>query len=309
MGARQPAGGTRTAPDWTRISVLLYGPRKVGKTTVAGQASRPYFFDCEDRLSGIVGDYAYTPTIQQVTAALDWIEGFVVPGADGRPAFVADFPYRTVVWDGLDRVYGAAYEDAGGNRLFKQGTNVALYREKPDKNPATKDPRAAHGVAAEHVARAIHRFHRLPCITIITAHARTYPGEVVVDQHNKEVWEDGQKKRRLYTVPDLAPKVLQLVEDTVDVEAYAYRDVDSGARVFIVDEVNRRDRFISAFDSTGVIGTIPNPRERGSNQPARIPSGPRPLAWASFIEPLRQQHAAVAAAREKSPALETTRDH
>ncbi len=282
-------GGTRTKPDWRRLTLLLHGPRKVGKSSCAAQAPQPLFFDAENRLNGIPGPYLTTPTIQQLVSALTMIEGQLVTGADGRLAFGKDYPYRTFIWDGLDRLYRQAYEDAANHRLFQ-----AALPFKPNeewKNPATKNPQAAHAVALEHVASAVARFHRLPGVKIITAHSRTYGGETLRDANGKTIYEDGQPQRRQITVPDLAPKVLQLVEDTVDVSAYCYFELETNRRVCVCSQTNTAARFISAFDSTGVLG---EKVERNGRRAVVV----HPLAWESLAAPLRALMASAEAQKE-----------
>lgn len=272
--------------DWSRISIGLYGVRKVGKTTCAASARAPFIFDCEDRAKGMAlppEAKPYTPTLMAVERVIHAMETILLKDAYGRPRFPADFPYRTLILDGFDPIYHKTLEDVVNGVVIPIGRKF-----EADRNPAKTNILAAHQFAADLVARVLYRFLALPAVHVITMHERTTDGDVIKGRDGKPVWDrdKGAPARRRLTTPDLAPKILQLLEDRLDVLAYCYREVGSGARLMTTAETNTPERYISAFDSTGVIGFVPD--SRSSRSPRLLPA-PVVLDWdASIVGPLRR---------------------
>jgi hypothetical protein len=120
-------------PDWRGITIGLYGPPDVGKSTAAlgntalriQGAPRPLVLSCEDNLDAFTGVQTIRCNgAKGFTLAVDWVYTHTMPDPQtGRPMLRKGAPFSSLVCDGYGFLYGEAVEQAGNNEIWRAGFN------------------------------------------------------------------------------------------------------------------------------------------------------------------------------------------
>jgi hypothetical protein len=187
MSAYQPQIRTqaaqRRASEFPARSFFLYGEPKVGKTTTAASFPRPLILNVrsENGAAEITGDLVDIETPGELSDITAWLTSD--PQKVNRG-------YRTVVLDGISTL----------------AVDVMV-------RTANRDTRRAAKEATAILRPALHEFLSLPCIRIITGHAR---------RDEEEIDVNGRKIIKISVYPDLPPRLRLFVEGRVDAIGYCY---------------------------------------------------------------------------------------
>lgn len=140
------------------IITLIYGDKKVGKSTFAAQFPSPLFLDCEDGLRTVQNGTGKRPDHIPVGS---WNEILAITSE-----LEQDLQgYRTIVIDGL-------------NELWSYLVKYMLEKYRVEH---TNDGALAYGKGKAMMAREFRhwfqRLRRLPCAVVLTAHDKVLPFE------------------------------------------------------------------------------------------------------------------------------------
>lgn len=179
---RVQAPGPRS--EFPDRSFFLYGDPKVGKTTTLAQFPKVLILSVlsENGTSEIAGEVSDIGSVEALKQVVDWL------AADRNGECRG---YRAVGLDGLSTLI----------------MDIVVKQKTRDTRKAVKDASAI-------VLPALHSFLALPCIRVITGHARR-DTEEYMDAENKR-----QTKVSVY--PDLPPRIRLFVESRVDAFGYCY---------------------------------------------------------------------------------------
>lgn len=200
--------------EFPRRSFLLYGQPKVGKTTTAAQFPKPLILNTltENGVTEIAGDVADIAAPDDLLEIVRWL------AADPEHATRG---YQTVVLDGLSTFCIEAVVRVG-----------------------SKDTRRSVKDATAELRPALHAFLSLPCIRVLTGHAR---------QEEEEIILNGRPAIKISVYPDLPPRLRLFVEGRVDAVGYCFASNGKSQVWWLpLDTETPRPRSIAAGNRLGL---------------------------------------------------------
>jgi hypothetical protein len=155
-----------------RLKIFIYGPAKVGKTTLATQFPKPYFIDCE---KGAEND-EYVRLMKDSDAGYLFLNDYDDLYKELTSLLVESHTYRTLVIDPLTVIYNDLL-DKSAQTLKRQtrdgdatGMEFGRHKIEPDRK----------------IKRLLNLINRLDMNVIITSHSKTKWTKI-----GKELVEDG----------------------------------------------------------------------------------------------------------------------
>ena len=195
----------KKVPSLSELIIVVYGEKKVGKSTFASRFPNPLFLDCEDALRSVVTPDGKRPAQVQINSwsgdeygLVEWTRFLGTP--EGK-----SLGYKTIIVDGLNEAYF----------LLRQEI-LAKHRVK-DENEGD----LAYGKGGRLIRDAFRLwFHELRKLThhgygiVLTAHEKTVDFENNGVSYNKKVpLVDGSKDERAWDA----------IKPAVDAIFYAYK--------------------------------------------------------------------------------------
>jgi hypothetical protein len=206
----------KTAIDWSRANLTIYGPAGTGKSSLASQAPGALIIDAENGCEAFTGSFISLSCWADFEETLALLEG--------------KHPYETAILDGQDALYKLACIAVGKQR----------------------DPRRVHALAMEKFEPAMWRWRRLKLLRVTTGHGKTERSERERAKRNEQT---GQTWKERYTFVEtgfnLSPRADQLISEISDVVAYMYSKL--GRRLLLTSPVDTEERLIFAKDRTGLL--------------------------------------------------------
>ncbi len=200
------------AVEFPRRSFLLYGEPKVGKTSTAAQFPKPLILNVlsENGALDVAGDVTDVGTGADLREVVRWLNtdrtlhGYQTVVLDGISAFCVDAVVR------------------GGSRDARKSTKAATDELRP----------------------ALHEFLSLPCIRVLTGHAR---------RDEEEIEVNGKTVVKVSIYPDLPPRLRLFVEGRVDAIGYCFpANGKSQAWWLPMDTEGQRPRAVAAGNRLGL---------------------------------------------------------
>ena len=181
------------------IITLIYGDKKVGKSTMASQFPAPIFLDCEDGLRTVQGSTGKRPDHVTINGWTDILDVTTELEQDLRG-------YETVVVDGL-------------NEAWAYLTSYMLKRYKVEH---TNDGVLAYGKGKGMMQREFRhwfqRLRKLDCAIVLTAHDKVLPFE-----HNGVAYD----KRVPYVDDSKMAEAWDTIKPAINMILYAAKIADT----------------------------------------------------------------------------------
>jgi hypothetical protein len=169
--------------EFPRSSFYLYGEPKVGKTTCAAQFPTPLILNVasENGVTEIAGDVADLHTPADLLEIVHWLN------ADPEHALHG---YQTIILDGISTLC----------------VDSVARSNSRDTRQSVKD-------ATAELRPVLHEYLALPCIRVITGHAR---------RDEKEIMVGDRRAVKITVYPDLPPRLRLFIEGRVDAFGYCF---------------------------------------------------------------------------------------